>query len=243
MRRVIDRAGVSAGWRSVWRWWRVAAQDRPGGASEKMYRVGGGQRDGTSVFPRVAYAQMKPLSEGEVDFQHFHTLRGSDDAAAEVGGGVSESRRAVLGRAVARGARDLADHDHQQEDRQRTPTSRVLHRRRAARRRDHRHRGDALLRQPRPHELRQGRRDHEAGRHEGDLREAAQQSRRRVALPLHGADAALDGAARRQRRRRPVRRGRRRGPRRRRLRPADAQVRRRRQGQGHRRRARSARAG
>jgi hypothetical protein len=49
------------------------AQDRPGGSSEKMYRVGGGQRDGTSVFSRVAYPQMKPLRDGEVDFQHFHS--------------------------------------------------------------------------------------------------------------------------------------------------------------------------
>lgn len=50
-----------------------AAQERPGGASEKMYRVGGGHRDGTSVFPRVSYAQMKSLKEGEVDFHHFHS--------------------------------------------------------------------------------------------------------------------------------------------------------------------------
>ncbi len=49
----------------------VLAQS-PAGDS-RMYRVGGGARDGTSVFPRVDYAQMKPLREGEVDFKHFHS--------------------------------------------------------------------------------------------------------------------------------------------------------------------------
>ena len=39
----------------------------------RMYRVGGGVRDGASVFTRVSYPQVKPLREGEVDFKHFHT--------------------------------------------------------------------------------------------------------------------------------------------------------------------------
>jgi hypothetical protein len=39
----------------------------------KMYQVGGGARDGVSAFPRVDYAQVKPLKPGEVDFKHFHT--------------------------------------------------------------------------------------------------------------------------------------------------------------------------
>ena len=43
------------------------------GRSEKMYRVGGGQRDGIVRVSARAYAQMKPLKEGEVDFKHFHS--------------------------------------------------------------------------------------------------------------------------------------------------------------------------
>ena len=37
------------------------------------YRVGGGARDGVSVFERTNYPQIKPLVEGEVDFTHYHT--------------------------------------------------------------------------------------------------------------------------------------------------------------------------
>lgn len=40
---------------------------------QRTYRVGGGARDGASNFPRVEYPQVKPLKEGEVDFQHYHT--------------------------------------------------------------------------------------------------------------------------------------------------------------------------
>jgi hypothetical protein len=43
------------------------------GNDGKMYRVGGGTRDGASAFPRVEYPQMKPLVPGQVDFKHFHT--------------------------------------------------------------------------------------------------------------------------------------------------------------------------
>jgi hypothetical protein len=32
-----------------------------------------GVRDGVSVFPRVDYAQLKPLKPGEVDFHHYHS--------------------------------------------------------------------------------------------------------------------------------------------------------------------------
>ena len=39
----------------------------------RTYRVGGGHRDGVSVFQRVDYPQVKALKEGEVDFRHFHT--------------------------------------------------------------------------------------------------------------------------------------------------------------------------
>ena len=39
----------------------------------KHYQVGGGHRDGVSSFPRVDYPQVKPLKDGELDFQHFHT--------------------------------------------------------------------------------------------------------------------------------------------------------------------------
>lgn len=37
------------------------------------YKVGGGVRDGVSVFPRVDYWQMRPVKAGEVDFKHYHT--------------------------------------------------------------------------------------------------------------------------------------------------------------------------
>lgn len=48
----------------------TAGQAGPAG---KMYRIGGGARDGAATFPRVDYAQMKPLVRGQVDFKHFHT--------------------------------------------------------------------------------------------------------------------------------------------------------------------------
>lgn len=41
--------------------------------SPATYRVGGGARDGVSSFPRVDYPQVKPLKDGALDFQHFHT--------------------------------------------------------------------------------------------------------------------------------------------------------------------------
>ena len=37
-----------------------------------VHRVAG-VRDGVSVFPKVDYAQLKPLKPGEVDFQHYHS--------------------------------------------------------------------------------------------------------------------------------------------------------------------------
>ena len=43
----------------------------------KHYQVGGGHRDGVSVFPRVDYPQVKPVKEGELDFRHFHTFEES----------------------------------------------------------------------------------------------------------------------------------------------------------------------
>jgi hypothetical protein len=39
----------------------------------RVYQVGGGTRDGVSAFPRVDYAQVRPIKDGEVDFKHFHT--------------------------------------------------------------------------------------------------------------------------------------------------------------------------
>jgi hypothetical protein len=54
-------------------WFGLAAQTPPSSQDGKTYRVGGGARDGASAFPLVRYAQMKPLRDGEVDFQHFHT--------------------------------------------------------------------------------------------------------------------------------------------------------------------------
>lgn len=45
----------------------------PGGDHPGMYKIGGGHRDGPSVFARTNYSQVKPLKPGEVDFQHYHT--------------------------------------------------------------------------------------------------------------------------------------------------------------------------
>ena len=41
-------------------------------AAGRIYQVGGGARDGASVFPRVEYPQMKPIKDGELDFMHYH---------------------------------------------------------------------------------------------------------------------------------------------------------------------------
>ena len=47
--------------------WAVAQQKpRP------MHRVAGA-RDGASAFPRVEYPQVKPRTDGEIDFAHYHT--------------------------------------------------------------------------------------------------------------------------------------------------------------------------
>jgi hypothetical protein len=43
------------------------------GSGGKMYRIGGGARDGAATFPKVDYEQMRPLVRGQVDFKHFHT--------------------------------------------------------------------------------------------------------------------------------------------------------------------------
>ena len=52
-------------------------QRGPGGAAsgpkKVMHRVGGGPRDGTSIFERVDYPQLRPLEPGKVDFKHYHT--------------------------------------------------------------------------------------------------------------------------------------------------------------------------
>jgi len=61
---------------------RATAQDPPAGRPSEArkkatYRVGGGARDGVSVFERVDYVQVKPLEAGEVDFRHYHTYEES----------------------------------------------------------------------------------------------------------------------------------------------------------------------
>lgn len=38
-----------------------------------VHRVAG-TRDGVSVFPKVDYAQLKPLRAGEIDFAHYHSF-------------------------------------------------------------------------------------------------------------------------------------------------------------------------
>ncbi len=44
----------------------------PPAKTTPMHRVAG-VRDGVSVFPKVDYAQLKPLKAGEVDFTHYHS--------------------------------------------------------------------------------------------------------------------------------------------------------------------------
>jgi len=180
MRRVMLAVIVGvAGWLVV----GVAAQAPE--TANKMYRVGGGVRDGASAFARVEYAQLKPLREGEVDFKHFHTY---EEATAILrmwaarypnlvelySVGQSLEGREIwqititnekTGRAVDKPAFFIEGGRHAGENLG--------------------HRGDAVFREPRADELRQGPGHHEARRHEDAVREAAQQPGRRVAVPLH----------------------------------------------------------
>lgn len=71
MRRALIKVGVAG--LAVWAIAGLSAQGQAPGGEGRMYRVGGGARDGASVFPRVTYPQMKPVRDGEVDFKHFHT--------------------------------------------------------------------------------------------------------------------------------------------------------------------------
>ena len=116
MRRTMIGQGISATVAIGLLMAAVSAQDRPGGASEKMYRVAGVQRDGTSVFPRVAYAQMKPLKEGEVDFQHFHSYEEATMLLRKWAAAypISWSCIRLAGHSAAASS---ADHVDQQEDR------------------------------------------------------------------------------------------------------------------------------
>ena len=198
----------------------------------KMYRVGGGARDGVSTFPRVDYAQMKPLKPGEVDFKHFHTYEEATELLRKWAAAYPDLVDLYSVGPVARGPRDLADHAHQQEDRQGTPTSR----RSSSRADGTRARSPASRR-----------------RSTSSITSSPTTARTPAITKLVDTKTIYakphnnpDGAslyhytaqtlrstrpADRQRRRRPDRRRPGRGPRRRRLRPADAQVRRR--GQGH----------
>jgi len=59
---------------------RFAGAQQPGavtGGAQTMYRVGGGHRDGPSAFPKVEYGQLKPVTDGELDFQPDHTFEES----------------------------------------------------------------------------------------------------------------------------------------------------------------------
>ncbi|CAN5472007.1 M14 family metallopeptidase [soil metagenome] len=55
----------------------LLAQGPPQGTGQTprtpMHRVGGGERDGASAFPRVDYPQVQPRVAGEIDFEHYHT--------------------------------------------------------------------------------------------------------------------------------------------------------------------------
>jgi hypothetical protein len=50
-------------------------RDGRGGPPAKLPPVQrvGGARDGVPGFPKVDYAQLKPLQVGEIDFKHFHS--------------------------------------------------------------------------------------------------------------------------------------------------------------------------
>jgi hypothetical protein len=72
-RRIVATVGLAVGAALVWPATTDTQGQLPGGDNPAMYRVGGGHRDGPSVFPRTNYVQVKPLVEGEVDFQHYHT--------------------------------------------------------------------------------------------------------------------------------------------------------------------------
>ncbi len=72
-RQIVATIGLAVGAALVWPTITDTQVQMPGGDNPTMYRVGGGHRDGPSVFPRSNYTQMKPLVEGEVDFQHYHT--------------------------------------------------------------------------------------------------------------------------------------------------------------------------
>jgi hypothetical protein len=72
-RSILPVRTLTAAAAAVWTITSVAGQGPLNTADSKMYRVGGGYRDGASVFARVQYPQLRPLKEGEVDFQHFHT--------------------------------------------------------------------------------------------------------------------------------------------------------------------------
>ncbi len=72
-RQIVATIGLAVGAALVWPTTTDTQVQLPGGDNPTMYRVGGGHRDGPSVFPRTNYTQVKPLVEGEVDFQHYHT--------------------------------------------------------------------------------------------------------------------------------------------------------------------------
>lgn len=52
---------------------RGGRAQQPASKGPAMHRVAGA-RDGASAFPKVDYAQLRPLKAGELDFQHYHTV-------------------------------------------------------------------------------------------------------------------------------------------------------------------------
>ncbi len=72
-KHTIVTLGLVAAGAVAWSTTAAMQQQLPGGDNPNMYRVGGGHRDGPSEFARANYTQVKPLREGQVDFQHFHT--------------------------------------------------------------------------------------------------------------------------------------------------------------------------
>ena len=100
---------------------------------------------------RVDYAQVKPKAPGEVDFQHYHTYDEIDGAAAQLGGNSTRTSSSCIRSASRSKGREIWQITiTNKKTGQHTDKPGVLHRRRPARRRDQRHRGDAVLHQPRP---------------------------------------------------------------------------------------------
>ena len=195
----------------------------------KAYVVGG-IRHGISYFPKADYAFVKPKAAGELDFLHYHTYDEVIGFLRKWAADYPEPRRSLFGRQVLRGPGHLADHHHQQGDRQGHRQAGHVHRGQPPFRRGHGGRVRPLVRRSHPPRLRERPRADEARRYESDLRPGQEQSRRVGAIPDDGTVEPEHGPAVRRRPGQPPRRRPAGGPRRRRLHPPGPQEGRARQG-------------